>query len=113
MDVAAFNVGSPGSFANAWFELTNRGSRPAYLGACGDHVVLGVERRIANRWEDYVGSRCLHVAAMESAVLQPRESRRDSWSRDTPGTCRLRVYFGESDVTRWQRSTLGDPFELR
>jgi hypothetical protein len=113
MDVTSFTGLPPDSIVTVAYRVTNHGSAPAYIAACGDHPVPGVDRLTSTSWQDYLGSACLANVSMAPLPLAPGQSIDALWSWNVIGTYRFRVYYGDGAGSPWASSVLGPAFTLR
>ena len=59
---------------NVAFTITNVGTQPEDVPACGGQPGPGVQRLQGRRWEEYAGGLCLAIYSMVPVSLQPGAS---------------------------------------
>ena len=95
------------------FAALNTGDATVYLQACGGRVLMIVQRRQGDSWQDYSGAACLAIYSMSPLALAPGAERSDSLALGDPGQYRLRlgVSLDGSNPAEW--NAISNPFDVR
>jgi len=91
IDRAVLDSGS----LNVSFMITNVGTQPEDVPACGGQPVPRVQRQQGKRWEEFAGGLCLAIYSMVPVSLQPGASISGTTDvfRAGPGVYRLVISY--------------------
>lgn len=95
------------------FDLVNRGGSTAYVSACGDRVMTGIDREDRGGWMHYAGDACPAVYPMAPIAIAPGETFRSARSIGRPGRYRLRVGVSASPAGRVQWAITSNAFTVQ
>ena len=83
------------SSLNVSFTITNVGTQPEDVPACGGQPRPRVQKQQGRRWEEFGGGLCLAIYSMVPVLLQPGASIRGTTAivRAGPGVYRLVISY--------------------
>jgi hypothetical protein len=78
--------------ANVSVTIENRGTHPLLIPQCGDRVMLTVQRRTGDAWQDYNGDVCLFLGISVPLELAPGATATASQAIREAGRYRVRLH---------------------